>query len=334
MPLKRDWADMTAADFAGADPESWIAVLPVAAIEQHGPHLPVGTDALIAQAYLARARKMLPDTLDVTILPLTTLPHGFVRAPGAAVVTARNGLRYYNRIDRPLSDGTKVPQPRTSARSPRPAGRTDVRGWRSPVRTTSTNGVTWNSDSAFPPPRRREPNRPPPPLLPLTEIAIAILRKFVPTCSRTRARNRPCARPFHGCGVRRGCRRSLPGSPPESRCGSRGLRFASLSVPMSCGKPEPASFSGPTPPAFLSLRMVRWKTGSHTTSTRPLFLRRPPTRTETSAGLYRCAPPGRRTATSKSSRPTPCVKRYRRNSASRCSDEEPTRGCARDTSEN
>src|ERR1700751_1450369 len=68
MPLKRDWAEMTWGDFAAADP-SWVAVLPLAAVEQHGPHLPLGTDAFIVEAYLARARKLLPDALNVTFLP-------------------------------------------------------------------------------------------------------------------------------------------------------------------------------------------------------------------------------------------------------------------------
>jgi creatinine amidohydrolase len=72
MPLKRDWAEMTWEDFADADP-SWIAVLPVAAVEQHGLHLPLGTDAFIVEAYLARARKLLPDARAATFLPLQTV---------------------------------------------------------------------------------------------------------------------------------------------------------------------------------------------------------------------------------------------------------------------
>src|ERR1700730_5146677 len=69
MPLRREWAEMTWEDFADANP-SWVAVLPVAAVEQHGPHLPLGTDAFIVEAYIARARKLLPDALTVTFLPL------------------------------------------------------------------------------------------------------------------------------------------------------------------------------------------------------------------------------------------------------------------------
>jgi creatinine amidohydrolase len=66
----RDWTDIHWPDLAGASPERWIAVLPLAATEQHGPHLPVGTDVMIAQAYLAQVREQLSDTLPVTFLPI------------------------------------------------------------------------------------------------------------------------------------------------------------------------------------------------------------------------------------------------------------------------
>ena len=63
MPLpKRNWMDMTWQDVAGADTGRWIAVLPLAAVEQHGPHLPLGVDTYIAEAYLARVEKILPKT--------------------------------------------------------------------------------------------------------------------------------------------------------------------------------------------------------------------------------------------------------------------------------
>lgn len=66
----RDWNDIRRPDVADADRTRWIAVLPLAATEQHGPHLPFETDVMIAQAYLARVRELLPDSMPVTFLPV------------------------------------------------------------------------------------------------------------------------------------------------------------------------------------------------------------------------------------------------------------------------
>ena len=66
----RNWTDIHWPDIAGMEPARWIAVLPVAATEQHGPHLPVGTDVMIAEAYLARVRELLPDNIPATFLPV------------------------------------------------------------------------------------------------------------------------------------------------------------------------------------------------------------------------------------------------------------------------
>jgi creatinine amidohydrolase len=72
MLPKRNWMDMTWREIAdaGAATARWIAVLPLAAVEQHGPHLPLGVDTYIAEAYLARVRKALPEDLPVTFLPV------------------------------------------------------------------------------------------------------------------------------------------------------------------------------------------------------------------------------------------------------------------------
>src|ERR1700676_2845854 len=66
----RDWADVHWPDISGPAPARWIAVLPLAATEQHGPHLPIGTDVMIAQAYLGGVRELCPDDIPVTFLPL------------------------------------------------------------------------------------------------------------------------------------------------------------------------------------------------------------------------------------------------------------------------
>ncbi|MCU4652836.1 creatininase family protein [Roseibacterium sp. SDUM158016] len=67
---RRHWREMTTRDFSEGETAEWIAVLPIAAIEQHGPHLPVGVDALIAEAMVARCAEAMPDDLPVTFLPV------------------------------------------------------------------------------------------------------------------------------------------------------------------------------------------------------------------------------------------------------------------------
>ncbi len=48
----------------------WIAVLPLGAHEQHGPHLPFETDTLIAKGIVDRLAASLPRSLPVTFLPV------------------------------------------------------------------------------------------------------------------------------------------------------------------------------------------------------------------------------------------------------------------------
>jgi creatinine amidohydrolase len=69
-------------DFKDNDPRlspderrHWIAVLPLGAHEQHGPHLPFDTDTLIAQGIVSRLKVSLPKTLPATFLP--TEPVGY-----------------------------------------------------------------------------------------------------------------------------------------------------------------------------------------------------------------------------------------------------------------
>jgi creatinine amidohydrolase len=70
MTPSRDWTEIRWADASLADTSRWIAVLPLAATEQHGPHLPLATDVLIADAYLARVQEVLPATIPATFLPI------------------------------------------------------------------------------------------------------------------------------------------------------------------------------------------------------------------------------------------------------------------------
>jgi creatinine amidohydrolase len=65
-----DWAAIRWAEIPAGRTENWIAVLPLGATEQHGPHLPLETDTLIAEAFLARVRDLLPDNIPATFMPV------------------------------------------------------------------------------------------------------------------------------------------------------------------------------------------------------------------------------------------------------------------------
>lgn len=69
-----DWGALTAPEIAALDRTRTIAVLPVGAIEQHGPHLGTGTDADLAGAVLARALPCIAPEL--TVLAMPVLPYG------------------------------------------------------------------------------------------------------------------------------------------------------------------------------------------------------------------------------------------------------------------
>lgn len=69
MGPKRYWREMPTTAFA-RDTSGWIAILPLAAVEQHGPHLPVGVDAMIAEGLVARAAEALPKDSPATFLPV------------------------------------------------------------------------------------------------------------------------------------------------------------------------------------------------------------------------------------------------------------------------
>jgi creatinine amidohydrolase len=81
---KRHWQEMTTEDFRDPQVAGWIAVLPVAAIEQHGPHLPLATDRIIAEGYLARTIALLPEYIPATFLPIAVVGKSdeHISAPG------------------------------------------------------------------------------------------------------------------------------------------------------------------------------------------------------------------------------------------------------------
>ena len=88
MARRYYWEDLTAKDFVAINPET-IAILPIAATEQHGPHLPVATDSAIATGMLGLLRDRLPSDLAVLVLPCQTIgkSNEHVLAPGTLTLS-------------------------------------------------------------------------------------------------------------------------------------------------------------------------------------------------------------------------------------------------------
>lgn len=99
MARKLDWADYRAPDLK-VDPARTIAILPTAAIEQHGPHLPVGVDTMIMEGMLARLRATCPDDLDLRILPVQAVgkSNEHIHAPGTLTLDAPTALAAWQQI--------------------------------------------------------------------------------------------------------------------------------------------------------------------------------------------------------------------------------------------
>ncbi len=95
-----DWAEYRTTEYTDIDPAGTIAILPTAAIEQHGPHLPVGVDTMIAEGMLAELRRQCPDDLDIRILPTQAIgkSNEHIEAPGTLTLTAETALKAWIEI--------------------------------------------------------------------------------------------------------------------------------------------------------------------------------------------------------------------------------------------
>jgi creatinine amidohydrolase len=78
------WSELAAPDLAAAaargDRGHEVGLVPVGAIEQHGPHLPVGTDAIVATALCAAAGELTGSLVLPTIALGVSYGHGTVLA--------------------------------------------------------------------------------------------------------------------------------------------------------------------------------------------------------------------------------------------------------------
>ena len=90
----RFWADLTSRHFsqlaASSQIDRTIAVLPVAATEQHGPHLPVSVDTTLVDGVIQAALPHLPPDLPVLFMPTQQVgkSNEHIRFPGTLTLSA------------------------------------------------------------------------------------------------------------------------------------------------------------------------------------------------------------------------------------------------------
>jgi creatinine amidohydrolase len=86
----RFWADLATTDFAALDPAATVAVLPVGAIEQHGPHLPLRVDQALVDAMVAAALPLVPADVPVLVLPTQAVGYSpeHSRFPGTLTLSS------------------------------------------------------------------------------------------------------------------------------------------------------------------------------------------------------------------------------------------------------
>lgn len=100
----RYWADLTALEFAqmqtSGEAARTIAVLPVAATEQHGPHLPLSVDTVLVDGILKAALPRLATDLNVLVLPTQAvgLSPEHARFPGTLTLKTETILRLWTDI--------------------------------------------------------------------------------------------------------------------------------------------------------------------------------------------------------------------------------------------
>ena len=94
------WTDFAAREFEDLDPSKTIAILPIAAVEQHGPHLPVGTDTIINTSMMEALVASAPADLDIRILPVQAIgkSNEHIWAKGTLTHTATNLIDAWTQI--------------------------------------------------------------------------------------------------------------------------------------------------------------------------------------------------------------------------------------------
>ncbi len=94
------WHELASPGFAELDPERTVAVLPVGAIEQHGPHLPVAVDTLLLDGIVRHALALTPAGLPGLVLPTSAVGKSdeHLAYPGTLTLSAGTLARVWGEI--------------------------------------------------------------------------------------------------------------------------------------------------------------------------------------------------------------------------------------------
>ena len=103
------WSDLTTRHFAqlaaSQDIAQVVAVLPVAATEQHGPHLPVSVDTTLVDGVVNAALPHLPADLPILFLPTQQIgkSNEHIRFPGTLTLSAQTIISLWMDIGRSVA---------------------------------------------------------------------------------------------------------------------------------------------------------------------------------------------------------------------------------------
>lgn len=100
----RYWQDLSTEAFRALPPDT-VALLPTAAIEQHGPHLPVSVDAVINQGLVARMLELLPEQAPILVLPTMTVGKSdeHLSFPGTLTLDATTTTDLWTKVGRSVA---------------------------------------------------------------------------------------------------------------------------------------------------------------------------------------------------------------------------------------
>ena len=92
--MKGYWSEIAAPVFASGAVRDHIAILPLGACEQHGPHLPLSTDTDIGDGLMRATLERLPDDAKVLVLPTLAVTNSVEHTNRAGTVSAGRDLTF------------------------------------------------------------------------------------------------------------------------------------------------------------------------------------------------------------------------------------------------